>query len=553
MTVGAASSCLALFAGFAFLSVPLFAAEQPSGGVIAGSVRNGWTNAPIKRATITLATSGASPLEALTYSDSSGAFAFTGVPGGRYYLHADLMGYTRGAFGRQDIKHPAVALVLAPGEVRQNIVLKMLPLGSISGMVTDPDGDPVARAEVHLLRATFRRRVPQWTSVRVASTDGRGEYHLTSVVPGQYRVMAVRNFNPGQEMASDVTYGQKLTERMLGVQFFPNSDSPENAAAVNMKPGNEITEIDFSLPYVSRAHVSGGISFEGRPGQAEPVQVSITPLGPAPLRRTIATNAAPPDYRFRFEGLIPGPYRLVASLETEGRHYQAVHDIDAAQSLDDVILSMVPGSPLIGSVSVEKGGVLPEGCKVALTPGDRFPFAGGPPAAEVRPDGSFEFPDLLPGVWDIKINPVAPGMYVKSISLGGEDVLTADMVLRAGSRPRLSILLGARGATIKGSVLPATGTGAAARRAIVLLAPGDKFADVLSFYRVKSTDENGGFEFTGVRPGGYRIFAFDEMEPQAFWDPEFLKPYVASAETFNVSEGAVIARDAPLIITEGGQ
>jgi hypothetical protein len=63
----------------------------------------------------------------------------------------------------------------------------------------------------------------------------------------------------------------------------------------------------------------------------------------------------------------------------------------------------------------------------------------------------------------------------------------------------------------------------------MLLAPVGKYANVLSFYHRASADDAGHFEFTGVTPGRYKLYAFEEMDPLAYEDPGFLKPFECSA------------------------
>jgi hypothetical protein len=134
--------------------------------------------------------------------------------------------------------------------------------------------------------------------------------------------------------------------------------------------------------------------------------------------------------------------------------------------------------------------------------------------------------------------------------LGDKDVLTDDMYLAAGTRAPLNIVLSMNGAVVSGTVFEAPGKPAG--RVMVLLAPEGKFDNVLSFYELRSSEDNGHFEFNSVTPGRYKVFAFDHLQPGEYWNPEFLKPYIALGEPFDASDGARVKHDATLIVRGPG-
>ena len=52
-----------------------------------------------------------------------------------------------------------------------------------------------------------------------------------------------------------------------------------------------------------------------------------------------------------------------------------------------------------------------------------------------------------------------------------------------------------------------------------------------------TSDQHGGFELRGIAPGDYKIFSWDEVESNAWQDPEFLKPYEDKGEKISVDAG----------------
>ena len=263
---------LLLIAG-AMICSPLVPAEQ--NGVIGGVVRNGWSKAPIKRAIVTLRTTGSEILEALAYSESNGAFAFTGVPPGEYTLCARFSGYERACVGGggDETGKPAPLIALSAGERKQDVIISMLPNGSVAGTVTDPDGDPVANARVELLRPVYMRRTLRWQRAEVAMTNDRGEYHLTFVQPGEYRVMAVGQYQQAQRIRPEAVAGQAVEDEAYVPQFYPGVASIDAATSLTLNAGNDLKGIDFALTTTPQLSVSGVV--HPPPGMEKEGSVSI--------------------------------------------------------------------------------------------------------------------------------------------------------------------------------------------------------------------------------------------------------------------------------------
>jgi hypothetical protein len=182
---------------------------------------------------------------------------------------------------------------------------------------------------------------------------------------------------------------------------------------------------------------------------------------------------------------------------------------------------------------------------VVLTPGDALPYNSTPAQAHVKADGSFVIPGVVPGVWDIGVQPVPEGGYVKSMRLGEKDVLTEDMVIRPDTTEPLHIVVSTRGGILEGDVK--TDSGKEAGPANVLAAPDGKYSHVLSFYSVGNADEKGHFKLKGLTPGRYKLYAFEALEYCAWCDPDFLKPFASQGEPVQVTEGVNPSKEVRLI------
>src|SRR4051794_22758611 len=76
-------------------------AQAPSTGTIAGIVTNRATNAPIRRAVVTLTTVEPQPQDAVAWTDAAGRYSFSFLPAGRYQLNVVGQGLQLGAFGTE--------------------------------------------------------------------------------------------------------------------------------------------------------------------------------------------------------------------------------------------------------------------------------------------------------------------------------------------------------------------------------------------------------------------------------------------------------------------
>ncbi len=139
--------------------------------------------------------------------------------------------------------------------------------------------------------------------------------------------------------------------------------------------------------------------------------------------------------------------------------------------------------------------------------------------------------NVPPGIWDIGLEPIPKGGYLKSMLLGDVDVLRADMNITAETKAPLEIVVGPAGAQLSGTV-------AGGQSHTVLAAPQGDMEGILSFFGMAAVDEKGRFEINGLTPGEYRVYAFEDLARNAWFDPEFLKPYVEQGVPVELRPGA---------------
>jgi hypothetical protein len=85
------------------------------------------------------------------------------------------------------------------------------------------------------------------------------------------------------------------------------------------------------------------------------------------------------------------------------------------------------------------------------------------------------------------------------------------------------------GTVLKDNQQPAAGA------TVVLVPDGDRRSR-LDLFRTTSAGDGGRFVLRGIPPGDYRLFAWEDVEPGAWLDPDFLRDYERAGEPLSVSE-----------------
>src|SRR5262249_35348026 len=128
------------------------------------------------------------------------------------------------------------------------------------------------------------------------------------------------------------------------------------------------------------------------------------------------------------------------------------------------------------------------------------------------------------------------GMYVKAMRAGELDLLAEGLDLSKGTAASLEILIGQHAPVVTGSVQDPN-TGQPAPGATVVLIPQEKERrDQDTYYRQIATDQHGAYTMKNVPPGEYKVFAWEDLEPGAYMDPDFMKPIEGKGESVSLRE-----------------
>jgi protocatechuate 3,4-dioxygenase beta subunit len=543
-------------------------------GTISGTVVDSASGDAVRKASVTVTWHGTPRAWATTRTDGSGKFIFEGLPAGTYDLRANKNGLGVAIYGANSTRELGETITLADGETRENLKLRFLRTGTVSGRVVDADGDPVTGTSVTLLRSGRNPSGRVLSNYRGTNTDDRGEYKIPSVDPGEYYLYCSPNRIP--MMAQGVLHDIPMP------QYYSGARDAKDAIPVNVRTSEVLSGIDFRLTSERPAKITGRLT--GVPAMDPPAAVYSPPVlpptmspeakaralqqlavarqmesrGPAVtlelspaddngMRWSNNTGVRGPDYHFELPEQAPGRYRVQASIHQKDKVYFASQVVDAGPGTNDIVVALLPGVELKGHLKVEGAGARPlENYSVALTTpgtmGNRREAFSSP----VKKDGSFTITQVPPGEWQVTVNPSGPGTFEKSMRLGDKDFLYKPLEIPSGLDVPLNIVITSGGATIDGEVE----AGTAAKRAGILLAPMGARHTMDRFYSIATTDDKGKFKINGVAPGKYKLFALEGIATANFRSQDSADLLDALGEELDVPESGTVQPHPKLILEE---
>jgi Carboxypeptidase regulatory-like domain len=526
-------------------------AAPSSAGSFAGTVFNKLTGAPVKNAHVMYikVAPGSEALQPIsTDTDASGRFAIQ-VDAGTYRLWGERPGYARQAYGSRTPGGPGGLLTLAPGQQMHDLEIRLTPLGAIAGSVLDEDGDPLQGVGIQILRFSYSTGRPQLIPVSGASSNDRGEYRAYGLPTGRYLLLAAPRAAPLSRPMETAALVPQAQEPFAPL-YYPGVLDSASASEISLAEGAEIMGIDFRLPRVRALTVRGRLLSPVEDLAGSQLQIVLAHsdgnLASYINRASGAIDKA--SGRLEFRAVAPGSYWLVASQVYRGRALSGriPVEVSAAAAPENLTVTLTPAFELEGRVELESGTTSLATLNVRLVSADGL--APGPaPASKVAADGNVRLAGVTPGVWDLVLDPMPEGLWIKAATYGEADVLAGQLYIPAGPPRVLHIVLANNGAQISGTV---TGAGESGHATVVLVTAAAELRRSSAMVRAVSTQDHGVFVFKGVRPGSYKLFAFEDVEPFAWLDAEVMKPVESLGEAVSVSEGERVVRQLVTIPAE---
>ena len=298
------------------------------------------------------------PVRLLT--DGTGHFLFRDLPKAEFSLTVTADGYIPGAAGQSRPNGPARAVELGDAERTNAVTIRLWKYAVITGTVTDDAGEPAVGATVRAFRKTMANGRPDLASAATDTTDDRGAYRLSSLIPGEYivaspqtpntmptamldemmnavlsatnmgsMVMDIINSGPASANTAGIKVGDLLLQssgnagqlaipaptadgKLFAFQsvYYPSAPSPAQATAVKVSSGELRSNIDLQLRVIPTARVSGTVI--GPKGGVGRANVRLLATGAdAALNNAgvdIASTTTGKDGAFTFLAVPPGEF-----------------------------------------------------------------------------------------------------------------------------------------------------------------------------------------------------------------------------------------------------
>jgi protocatechuate 3,4-dioxygenase beta subunit len=488
-------------------------------GRVSGTVVESKSGEAIRKALVLLRRDPHPPTGTLT--DASGKFTFRDLEPGLYLVAVEKDGWVVARASR------ALKTAVTAGQAAPALTVKLLRTAVISGRVTDADGDPMSGVSIQVTPETSRKSGSpgSWG----ASTNDRGEYRAYNVAPGLYRICATYMAVPRQ---MDVQM-QPAPLAAYPRVCFPGTPQ---GAVLPVESGADLQGIDFQMIAAHAVKVTGRVISQAGQKPAFAMVLLEAADGTRSSGSLSQTIVRDTDGKFELQGVLPGRYRLTvagASLNGEAR-FGSSRTIDVGDTdLDDVEVVVGPPRKIEGKVVVPEGRKMPP-LMIVLQSRDPGNYQGGG-IAQVSPEGTFSFPEVGAGDYDVRLASTGPDddLYVSAIRLGDSDALAEGV--RSSVPGNLEIVLKANGGSLACSVTDENDDAVPGGR--VVLTPDPPREGQLALMGQCSTEATGACEILGITPGDYHIYAFPaevQVDPR---DPNALKAFEKYGTAVKVAEG----------------
>jgi len=460
----------------------------------------------------------------------------TELPPGSYHLRAERNGFVTGNYGSRSGTRGGTTLALTQGQSLTGLEIKLSPHAVIAGRVADTDGEPVARAMVSALRYRYAQGGRQLMPAGSAQTDDRGEYRIFGLQPGRYYISATDGSSRFRMPSEDRSPGPRVDDAYV-TTYYPGTTDVETASPVEAAAGRELQEMNLELSRARTARVRGRVIDEtGVNNPSMPMMVFLrqrNSFGPGNMTQSVAGV----DGQFEFRGLLPGSYMLAAVVRDGEVTFSGRQQIDVGtRDVENALLPVRKGVPIRGSLQVEGAPIENlASLRVGLRPAESGPMFSGPPNGRVDADGNFVLENTGPEQYLVMVTGFPPGYYVKSARMGREDVLENAMDLMRGAGA-LEIVVADGAGEVEGAVMgsdqkPFPGA------TVVLVPDSEQRRKMQQFYKIATTDQSGRYKLSSIDPGGYRIYAFDDIENGEWMDPDLINSVRGKGTAVRIQQG----------------
>lgn len=508
-------------------------------------------------------------------TDRNGRFAFASLDPFSYGITVVAEGFAPQEYGSPlpgQTQQLWKLFTLDSGAAIKDVVIRMASSAAVSGRVV-ADGRSTSGIEVRLVKPAYGpdgRKNPR--TAGAVLTDDRGEYRIHGVVPGRYYVIAGP---PTYEFMSTLLQGGawqalRAVAQRYPVTYYPSTLDLSKAVAVDIKPGSDVRDVDIAMSTQQPFRIRGRV-VDGQTNQALPARVTVSwhprdaPYGPNGTGSENTTDANP-DGTSESAPLVPGKYWLevkarstspqrgVTSTAADRQPLsQAAIAVEViASDVDNVVVRMMPSTTLRGRITLDgqplttMAGMERVQVSVSSIVVGAIALIAPPQPTPRQPDGTFQFERIAPGDYRLRFALLPQGVYVKQATLGALDVLSEGLRVPNNTTDILEIVLSAKGGQLEGAVTDDAGSPLDNVQAVLI----PEATNLVDLYRTANTDDKGFFTMRGITPGDYRVFAWEALDANMYFDPEVVRPVLDRGTRVRVTEASKVTAAVKVIPAE---
>jgi sarcosine oxidase gamma subunit len=356
--------------------------------------------------------------------------------------------------------------------------------------------------------------------------------------------------------------------------YYPRAIDPSGATPLDLVPGSEMRGIDIGLLKGRKYTISGivenlpALPAPGAPALAQGKQAKGKQFGGpggggAIVNLVPRTSAAQPlnaaailtgaggiaqvnaDGAFEIRNVQPGSYYLMAQggdPQLQQRLAARVPVEVTSGDVRNVRIRLEPPLAVIGRITPEKPDTALNLQNVRInfnsaTPQGLGGRGGGRGAAggriEIAADGRFQT-QLDADTYAVEVQGVPQGYYLKAVKVAGREVPDNILDLTYGGA-QLELVLANDSGAISGRVERSNNQAVANARVTVVPASNSPRRDL---YKSATTGADGSFIISGLPPGNYKVYAWEEVEQNAWMDPDFRRPFESLAASATIRDAS---------------
>jgi protocatechuate 3,4-dioxygenase beta subunit len=514
------ATCCARTAGAQLVAPARIAAEQGREGFrISGRVVDAHSGATLPRCNVEIVDVKQARGSRSLLTGEDGRFTFDGLSASKYRLSASKRGFLTQAYEEHD--NYSTAIAVGPGLVSQDLLFKLTPGAIVSGTVTDEAGEPVRQAQITLFRDQDLEGVRSTLQQGQAMTDDRGVYELAGIRPGAYFLSV--SAHPWYALQRDTNSGSDPDRAALDVAYpttyYPDVTDADAATPIPIK-GGERVQADFILHAARAMHLRIPMS-EAEMRNGFGISISHSVFGEPenlPLSsHSVGSGAMVTD------GLLPGHYDVLISKNVAGQQTTTRYSADVTGASAELSPVDKKDEVTVRGKVISSEGKLPPRSGISLV------VLHSRRAYLAPVDDAGEFTITVPaGIYEVlgQIN----HHYLAEISAEGAALVGRVLTIRAGTSPRLQVMVGNSYGQIDGTVVH---DGHPASAAMVLLVPDHPGENHILFRRDQS-DSDGTFTLLGILPGHYRLVAIERGWDLEWANPRVLAPFLSKGRPVDV-------------------